>query len=92
EQVNATYGPLLHPGKELVVTALPLYHIFALTMNCLLFIELGGQNLLITNPRDIPGLVKELAKYPFTAMTGVNTLFNALLNNKEFQQLDFSSL
>ncbi len=65
---------------------------FALTMNCLLFIELGGQNLLITNPRDIPGLVKELAKYPFTAMTGVNTLFNALLNNKEFQQLDFSSL
>jgi acyl-CoA synthetase (AMP-forming)/AMP-acid ligase II len=59
------------------VTALPLYHIFALTMNCLLFIELGGQNLLITNPRDIPGLVKELAKYPFTAMTGVNTLFNA---------------
>jgi len=92
EQVNATYGPLLHPGKELVVTALPLYHIFALTINCLLFIELGGQNLLITNPRDIPGLVKELAKYPFTAITGVNTLFNALLNNKEFQQLDFSSL
>ena len=92
EQVNATYGPLLHPGKELVITALPLYHIFALTMNCLLFIELGGQNVLITNPRDIPGLVKELAKYPFTAMTGVNTLFNALLNNKEFQQLDFSTL
>ncbi|VTN09885.1 Long-chain-fatty-acid--CoA ligase [Raoultella terrigena] len=87
-----TYGPLLHRGKELVVTALPLYHIFALTMNCLLFIELGGQNLLITNPADIPGLVKELAKYPFTAMTGVNTLFNALLNNKEFQQLDFSTL
>ena len=57
EQVNATYGPLLHPGKELVVTALPLYHIFALTINCLLFIELGGQNLLITTPRDIPGLV-----------------------------------
>ncbi len=83
---------MLHPGKELVVTALPLYHIFALTINCLLFIELGGQNLLITNPRDIPGLVKELAKYPFTAITGVNTLFNALLNNKEFQQLDFSSL
>ncbi|WP_058912922.1 long-chain-fatty-acid--CoA ligase FadD [Entomohabitans teleogrylli] len=92
EQVKGTYGPLLHEGKELIVTALPLYHIFALTMNCLLFIELGGQNLLITNPRDIPGLVKELAKYRFTAMTGVNTLFNALLNNKEFQQLDFSSL
>lgn len=92
EQVKATYGPLLFEHKELVVTALPLYHIFALTMNCLLFIELGGQNLLITNPRDTPGLVKELAKYPFTAMTGVNTLFNALLNHKEFQQLDFSNL
>ena len=63
EQVNATYGPLLHPGKELVVTALPLYHIFALTINCLLFIELGGQNLLITNPRDIPGLVKLTGQY-----------------------------
>ncbi|NIY46834.1 long-chain-fatty-acid--CoA ligase FadD [Cedecea colo] len=92
EQVRAAYSPLLFERKELVVTALPLYHIFALTMNCLLFIDLGGQNLLITNPRDIPGLVKELSKYKFTAMTGVNTLFNALLNNKEFQQLDFSSL
>ncbi|EOI3541615.1 long-chain-fatty-acid--CoA ligase FadD [Cronobacter turicensis] len=92
EQVLGTYGPLLHRGKELVITALPLYHIFALTMNCLLFIELGGQNVLITNPRDIPGLVKELGKHPFTAMTGVNTLFNALLNNKEFHKLDFSSL
>jgi len=92
EQVRAAYSPLLYERKELVVTALPLYHIFALTMNCLLFIDLGGQNLLITNPRDIPGLVKELSKYKFTAMTGVNTLFNALLNNKEFQQLDFSSL
>lgn len=92
EQVRAAYSPLLYEHHELVITALPLYHIFALTMNCLLFIELGGQNVLITNPRDIPGLVKELAKYKFTAMTGVNTLFNALLNNKEFQQLDFSSL
>lgn len=92
EQVNAAYGPLLEKGKELVVTALPLYHIFALTVNCLFFIEMGGCSLLITNPRDIPGFVKELGKYPFTAMTGVNTLFNALLNNKAFQQLDFSSL
>lgn len=92
EQVNAAYGPLLEEGKELVVTPLPLYHIFALTMNCLFFIELGGCSLLITNPRDIPGFVKELGKYRFTAMTGVNTLFNALLNNKTFQQLDFSAL
>lgn len=91
-QVHATYGALFIPGKEVVITALPLYHIFALTMNCLLFIEIGGENVLITNPRDIPGLVKEMGKYPFTAITGVNTLFNALLNNKEFSQLDFSSL
>lgn len=92
EQVKATYGPLLHEQREVVVTALPLYHIFALTMNCLLFIELGGKNLLITNPRDIPALVKELSRHPFTAITGVNTLFNALLNNPEFHKLDFSTL
>lgn len=91
-QAKAAYAPLLRDGQELVVTALPLYHIFALTVNCLLFIELGGRSLLITNPRDIPGLVKELAKYPFSAMTGVNTLFNALLNNEDFQKLDFSTL
>ncbi|MGK4423783.1 long-chain-fatty-acid--CoA ligase FadD [Yersinia enterocolitica] len=92
EQAKAAYAPLLQPGHELVVTALPLYHIFALTMNCLLFIELGGRSLLITNPRDIPGMVKELSRYPFTAMTGVNTLFNTLLNNEEFTKLDFSTL
>ncbi len=92
EQAKATYGSLLREGDEIVVTALPLYHIFALTVNCLLFVDLGGSNLLITNPRDIPELVKELGKYPFTTITGVNTLFNALLNDKEFQRLDFSSL
>lgn len=92
EQAKAAYAPLFRDGQELVVTALPLYHIFALTVNCLLFIDLGGRNLLITNPRDIPGLVKELSKYPFTAMSGVNTLFNALLNNEEFHKLDFSTL
>ncbi|ACZ76841.1 AMP-dependent synthetase and ligase [Dickeya parazeae Ech586] len=91
-QAKAAYGPVLHQGQELVVTALPLYHIFALTVNCLLFVELGGKNLLITNPRDIPGMIKELAHYPFTAITGVNTLFNALLNNEAFGRLDFSTL
>ncbi|ACX88001.1 AMP-dependent synthetase and ligase [Pectobacterium parmentieri WPP163] len=91
-QCLAAYGPVLREGNEWVVTALPLYHIFALTANCLLFFELGGQNLLITNPRDIPAVVKELKQYPFTAITGVNTLFNALLNNKEFHELDFSTL
>ncbi|WP_261109159.1 long-chain-fatty-acid--CoA ligase FadD [Serratia quinivorans] len=91
-QAKAAYEPLFRDGQELIVTALPLYHIFALTVNCLLFIELGGRNLLITNPRDIPGLVKELGRYPFTALSGVNTLFNALLNNADFHQLDFSTL
>ncbi len=92
EQTKATYGKLLRPGKEQVVTALPLYHIFALTVNGLLFLDLGGTNLLITNPRDIPGFVKELSKFPFTAITGVNTLFNALLNDSNFNKLDFSTL
>ncbi|MGP8306624.1 long-chain-fatty-acid--CoA ligase FadD [Vibrio sp. YIC-376] len=91
-QAKGAYGPVLTAGRELVVTALPLYHVFALTVNCLLFIEMGGRNLLITNPRDIPGFVKELQKHPFTAITGVNTLFNALVNNEDFHELDFSNL
>ncbi|MGY5822410.1 long-chain-fatty-acid--CoA ligase FadD [Vibrio chemaguriensis] len=91
-QAKGAYGPVLSPGRELVVTALPLYHVFALTVNCLLFVEVGGRNLLITNPRDIPGFVKELQKHPFTAITGVNTLFNALINNEDFHELDFSNL
>ena len=77
---------------ETIVTALPLYHIFALTANCLVFIAQGGTNLLITNPRDMPGFVKELGKYRFTVITGVNTLFNGLLNTEGFDQLDFSGL
>ena len=91
-QAKGMYGPVLDDGREVVVTALPLYHIFALTVNCLLFLEFGGSNLLITNPRDIPGFVKELKKNHFTALTGVNTLFNALLNNEDFHELDFSQL
>ena len=92
EQAKAAIKPQLEEGKELVVTALPLYHIFALTANCLTFITLGGTNLLITNPRDMPGFVKELSKYTFTAITGVNTLFNGLLNTPGFSELDFSTL
>lgn len=92
EQAKAALKPMLDEGKETVVTALPLYHIFALTANCLTFLTLGGTNLLITNPRDMPGFVKELAKYPFTAITGVNTLFNGLLNTPGFKDIDFSSL
>jgi long-chain acyl-CoA synthetase len=94
EQSTAWIIPCLVPGKELIVTALPLYHIFSLLANCLDFFKLGARNLLITNPRDIPAFVKELAKYPFTAITGVNTLFNALLNNSSFTKanIDFSQL
>jgi long-chain acyl-CoA synthetase len=79
-------------GNPAVITALPLYHIFALTTNMLLFTQVGGHNVLITNPRDMPGFVKELAKTRFTFITGVNTLFNALLNTPGFAKLDFSSL
>lgn len=91
-QTKGAYGSLLTDGKELVVTALPMYHVFALSVNCLLFVELGGRNLLITNPRDIPAFVKELQKNAVTAITGVNTLFNALVNNEEFKKLDFSHM
>ncbi len=91
-QIKAAYGPLLQAGNETMVTALPLYHIFALAVNCLLFVEMGGCNLLITNGRDIPGLVKTLRRQPFTAISGVNTLYRALLNNQAFTRLDFGSL
>jgi long-chain acyl-CoA synthetase len=71
---------------------LPLYHIFALTANCLTFLMIGASNLLIANPRDIPGFVKEWSKYPVTVVTGVNTLFAALLNDPGFDKLDFSTM
>lgn len=90
-QADAWIRPFIS-GPQIVITALPLYHIFALTANCLVFLKLGATNVLIANPRDIPGFVKELAKYRFTVITGVNTLFNALLNNTDFAKLDFSGL
>lgn len=77
-------------GNEIMITPLPLYHIFSFAVNCLAMMEKGCQSVLITNPRDIPAFVKELKKYPFTAMTGLNTLFVALLNNKDFRNIDFS--
>lgn len=79
-------------GEDVIITALPLYHVFALTANCLLYVKIGALNRLIANPRDMTGFVKTLAKYPFTAMTGVNTLFNGLLNTPGFDQVDFSHL
>ena len=84
--------PVVREGEELIVTALPLYHVFALTANCLTFLMIGARNLLIANPRDIPGFVKEWSKYPVTVFTGVNTLFNAMVNNEAFRKLDFSSM
>ena len=90
-QARSWVRPFLGEGqREVILTPLPLYHIFALTANCLVFMSVGGENVLITNPRDIPRFVKEMRRYRFTAMTGVNTLFNALLNNPKFARLDFS--
>ncbi len=85
-------GSGVKPGEEVIITALPLYHIFALTANGLVFMKLGGLNHLITNPRDMPGFVKEIRNLRFTAITGVNTLFNGLLNTPGFDQVDFSGL
>jgi long-chain acyl-CoA synthetase len=91
-QARAWIKPFLDPNHpEVIITPLPLYHIFSLTANCLTFMTLGAENVLIPNPRDIPGFVKEMAKHRFTAFTGVNTLFNVLVNNAEFGKLDFSS-
>ncbi|MEW9897924.1 long-chain-fatty-acid--CoA ligase FadD [Chitinivorax sp. PXF-14] len=91
QQAHAWLKPVVSEGKEIIITALPLYHIFSLTANCMVFTKIGGLNILITNPRDIPGFVKELAKYPVTCMTGVNTLFNALVNNPDFAKLNFKT-
>ena len=92
-QARAWVRPALDANRrEIIITPLPLYHIFSLTANCLVYMTLGAENVLIPNPRDIPGFVKTLRKYPFTAITGVNTLFNALVNNPKFALLRFKSL
>ena len=91
-QARAWTGNHVIEGEEIIITPLPLYHIFSLTANCLLFTSLGSLNVLITNPRDIAGFIKELKKWKFTSFTGVNTLFNGLLNNSDFAHVDFSSL
>ena len=92
-QVSAFVSAAIEEGKEVVITALPLYHIFCLTVNCLTFMKFGSLNLLITNPRDIPGFVKELQSIgEFTFISGVNTLFNALVHNEDFAKLDFKPL
>jgi long-chain acyl-CoA synthetase len=92
QQSSAWISRDIQPGKEVIITALPLYHIFALTSNCLVFMKFGGLNVLITNPRDMDGFVREIARSGFTAITGVNTLFNGLLNTPGFDKVDFSHL
>ena len=91
-QVSSWMDIMLEEKKEIVITALPLYHIFALVCNALVMFKYGARNILITNPRDMDGFVKELSNYKFSIITGVNTLFNGLLNNKNFNNLDFSQL
>jgi long-chain acyl-CoA synthetase len=91
-QFSAALGPIIDEGKEIVITALPLYHIFALTGNCLAFFYLGAHNVLIADPRDSPALVAELGNWRFSVITGVNTLFNRLVNAQGFGELDFSAL
>jgi len=91
-QYKAWLNPAIGDEQPVIITALPLYHIFSLTVNALNMMVVGGCNVLITNPRDIPGFVKELGKHRYTIITGVNTLFNALLNHPDFAKLDFSAL
>jgi len=92
QQASAWIKPVVHEGKEIIITPLPLYHIFSLTANCLTFSSIGALNVLITNPKDIPNFVKELNKWDFSVITGVNTLFNALLNDPDFKDVNFSTL
>lgn len=92
QQISAWMKPKLREKEEIVITALPLYHIFALTVNCLAMFKIGAHNVLITNPRDMKAFIGDLAKKKFTVMTGVNTLFNGLLNQEAFKALDFSGL
>jgi long-chain acyl-CoA synthetase len=92
QQTSAWMSRVLKEGAETVVTPLPLYHIFSLTANCLTFMKWGANNLLITNPRDIPGFIKELKHSRFTAITGVNTLYSALLNAADMREVDASAL
>ncbi|MEK6772395.1 MAG: AMP-binding protein [Bdellovibrionota bacterium] len=91
-QICSWLRPRLNEGEEICLTPLPMYHIFSLTVNCLAFMQYGAQNILITNPRDIPAFIKIMKSVPFTVMTGVNTLYNALMNHPDFQSVDFSTV
>ena len=91
-QINAWFAEITEEGRELVVTALPLYHVYALTCNCLCYLAIGAHNLLITDPRDTQGFIRELKKYRFTAITGVNTLYQSLVSHPDFPDVDCSHL
>lgn len=91
-QAKSWIKNFIKEGEETIITPLPLYHIFSLTANCFVFATVGAKNILITNPRDMPGFIKEMKKHKFTAFTGVNTLFNGLMANPDFATIDFSSL
>ena len=91
-QVKALMGAEMSEGSEVLIAPLPLYHIYAFTFHCMAMMLIGGHNVLITNPRDLPAMIKDLAKYKFTGFVGLNTLFVALCNNEEFRKLDFSTL
>jgi long-chain acyl-CoA synthetase len=91
-QIRAWIGNAVEPGKERALTPLPLYHVFSLTANLLTFASIGGLNVLIADPRDLPGMIKTMRRTRITTMSGVNTLFNALNNHAEFARLDFSAL
>ncbi|MEO8401112.1 MAG: AMP-binding protein [Gammaproteobacteria bacterium] len=91
-QAIAWYGDSFKKGEEIIITALPLYHIFSLTANCFFISIIGGLNVLIANPRDFPQFISEMSKFKFTAFTGVNTLFSALMKNPNFAKVDFSKM
>ncbi len=92
QQASAWMAPCLKRGQEVILTPLPLYHVFSLTVNCLLFLSYGACNVLVTNPRDFPGFIKLMKKEPFTVMTAVSTLLNALMNQPGFHEIDFSKV
>jgi len=91
-QIGGFWKHVLSPGREVMITPLPLYHVFCLTCNCLLLMHVGGLNVLITNPRDLRAFVRDLRSHRFSMISGVNTLYSALLNDPDFAQVDFSAL
>jgi len=90
QQIRAGMVPFLREGQEVAMAPLPLYHIFAFSVHCLALMSIGSLSVLITNPRDLPNLIKEWKKYPISMFSGVNTLYNALLNHKDFESIDFT--